>query len=161
MAIIIAHQYNYFYDGFLGCAYMRSSDILTKSFYEHTKEYLSKKSKMTGEEIVDRMSALYTYLKVDNVLAISVNDFAQRYLPDAGVRDTYSAYMQAKNMPMISFSKDLEMLKGKLKRRKIKFTSDVYIYAPFEAFSENVQFLEQTDADTTVKIKGHIKTEIT
>ena len=152
---------NYFYDGFLGCTYMRSSDILTKTFYEHTKEFLAKKSKMTGEEIVDRMSALYTYLKVDNNQTISIDDFAQKYLPDAKARDSYSVYMQSKNVPMISFSKDMAMLKGKLKRRKIKFTNDVYIYAPFENFSENVQLLERTDEDTTVKIKGHIKTETT
>jgi hypothetical protein len=152
---------NYFYDGFLGCAYQRSSDILTKTFYEHTKEFLTKKSKMPGEEIVDRMSALYTYLKVDNNQTISVDDFAQRYLPDAGAKDSYSAYMQSTNVPMISFSKDLTMLKGKLNRRKIKFTNDVYIYAPSETFNENVQFVEKTDADTTVRIKGHIKTETT
>jgi hypothetical protein len=145
----------------LGCAYQRSSDILTKTFYEHTKEYLTKKSKMTGEEIVDRMSALYTYLKVDNNQTISVDDFAQRYLPDVVARDSYSIYMQNKNVPMISFNKDMAMLKGKLKKRKIKFTNDVYILAPSETFNENVQFLEKTEVDTTVKIKGHIKTETT
>jgi hypothetical protein len=152
---------NYFYDGYLGCAYQRNSDILTKTFYEHTKEFLTKKSKMTGEEIVDRMSALYTYLKVDNNQTISIDDFAQRYFPDAEEKDSYSAYMQSKNVPMISFNKDMAMLKGKLKRRKIKFTNDVYIYAPSETFNENVQFLEKTDDDTIVKIKGHIKTETT
>jgi len=152
---------NYFFDGFLGCAYMRSSDILTKSFYDNTKEYLTKKTDMTGEEIVDRISALYTYLKVDNTQTIGVADFAQRYLPDPVVRDSYTAFMQGKNIPMISFSKDMELLKGKLKSRKIKFTSDVYIYAPFDNFSENIQFIDKTDFDTTVKIKGQVKTETT
>jgi hypothetical protein len=152
---------NYFFDGFLGCNYKKDDEILTRDFYENTKEFLSnpKKSKLSGGEIVDRMTALYTYLKVDNIQTISVDDFAQKYLPDVEVRDLYSNYMQSKKIPMNSFSKNTDMIKNKLRKRKIKFTNEVDIYAPSEDFEKNVRFIEKTEISTIVEIKGKIKTE--
>jgi len=150
---------NYFYDNFLGCTYKRNSAMLTKEFFEHSKEFFTKKSKMSGEDIVNSVSALHTYLKVDKTPLVSVDDFGQKYLPDAATQDSYSTYMQSKKVPITSFQKNTDLIKNKLGQRKLKFSNDIRIYAPSENFDENVKIVKKTDISTLVEIKGHVTTE--
>jgi len=150
----------YFYEGFMGCAFPKTSDVLTRDFFYSTKEFITKQSSLSGEQKVDGMTALYTYLKIDNTATISVSDFANRYLPDAPTRDLYTGFMQTKRIPMNSIRKNMEMLSGKLKRRKVRFTNKVDIYGPVENFSENVEILSCTDTSTNILIKGKICAEV-
>ena len=47
----------------------------------------------------------------------------------------------------------------KLKKRRIKFSNSVDVYAPVDKFSENVSIISSDNDSTTIKIKGTIKTE--
>lgn len=149
----------YFYEGFMGCAFPKTSDVLTKEFFYSTKEFITKQSNLSGEQKVDRMTALYTYLKIDNTATISVSDFANRYLPDAPTRDNYTNYMQSKRIPMNSIRKNMDMLSGKLRRRKVRFTNHVDIYAPVENFNDNIEIIGSTETATNILIKGKICAE--
>jgi uncharacterized protein YjbK len=148
---------SYFYDGFMGCAFPKTSDILTKEFFFATKEFITKKSTMQGQDRMDKMSALYTYLKVDTSETISVAEFSQRYFSDPTMKDQYENYMESKKIPATTIHKNMEKLS--IRNRKVKFTNNVTIYAPVEDFEKNFMILDQTDTTTDVRIKGHIKSE--
>lgn len=150
---------DYFWNSFMGCAYQKNSQVATKDFFHKTKEFITKKSTLSGEKIVDTMSALYTYLKVDTTQTISVSDFAERYFTDASIKDSYEGYMQSQKIPMNSIHKDISMLSLKKKERKIKFNNLVKIYAPVEKFNDNVKIIETTNEETIIQIKGRVASE--
>lgn len=149
----------YFYDTFLGCAFQRNNDVLTKDFFNFTKEYITQKSNLTGPQKIDTMSALYVYMKVRTESILNVNDFAQTYLPTPSAKDAYKSYMASKKVPATDISRDLSMIASKLKKRRIKFTNAVDVYAPVDNFSDNVSVISSDEGSTTLKIKGTIKTE--
>lgn len=148
---------NYFYDGFMGCSFPKTSDILTKEFFYATKEFITQKANISGQDKVDKMSALYTYLKVDTSPTISVAEFAQRYFADADLKDQYTNFMEAKKVPSTTIHKNMEKLT--LRNRKVKFTNEVSLYAPVDKFSENVEIIASTDTTTEIRINGRIKSE--
>lgn len=149
----------YFYDAFLGCAFQRKNDVLTKDFFNYTKEFITKKSDFSGQEKVDAMSALYVYMKVRTEDRLNVGDFAQTYIASPMQRDSYKEYMASRKVPATDIIRDLSMVASKLRRRRIKFTNSVDIYAPVDDFKENITILESSPDSTTLKIKGTIKTE--
>ncbi|MGI6162214.1 MAG: nucleoid-associated protein [Christensenellales bacterium] len=148
---------NYFYDGFMGCTFPKTSDILTKEFFFATKEFITKKANIPGQDKVDKMSALYTYLKVDTSPTISVAEFAQRYFADADLKDQYTNFMETKKVPSTTIHKSMEKLN--LRNRKVRFTNEVSLYAPVDKFSENVEIIATTDTTTDIRINGKIKSE--
>lgn len=150
---------NYFYDGFMGCAFQRKSEIMTRDFFNYTKEYITKKSGLPGDSVVEAMSALYVYLKVNTNLNINVGEFGQQYFADANIRDEYSRFMETKKVPQNNIRKDLTLLANKLKQRKIRFTNNVLLYAPIDNFNINVEIIEKTESHTTMKINGSIQAE--
>lgn len=150
---------NYFYDAFLGCAFQRKSDVLTRNFFNYTKEYITKKADLNGQEKIDAMSALYVYMKVRTDNNLNVGDFAQTYFASPVQRDSYKTYMATKKVPATDIVRDLSMIASKLKKRRIKFTNAVDIYAPVDNFNENLTIISSEIDSTTLKIKGTIKTE--
>lgn len=149
----------YFYDTFLGCAFQRNNDVLTKDFFNHTKDFITKKSGLNGVKQVEVMSALYVYMKVRIDNRLNVGSFAQEYFEQPEIRDNYQAYMASKRVPATDIVRDNSMIASKLKRRRIKFTNSVDIYAPIDDFSNNVEIVESNADSTTLKINGAVKTE--
>lgn len=149
----------YFYETFMGCAFQRKSEVLTRDFFNYAKEFITKKAQFDGEQIVDCMSALYVYLKTDTNPNINIREFANTYFPNAEVIDEFSKFMEQKKMPLNNIHKDNSLIKSKLINRKIKFSNSVLLTAPVDRFSENITILEKTLEDTTIKIKGTITSE--
>lgn len=149
----------YFYDTFLGCAFQRNNDVLTKDFFNHTKDFITKKSGLDGRQQVDAMSALYVYMKVRAENRLNVGGFAQEYFALPETRDSYQAYMASKRVPATDIIRDTSMIASKLKKRRIKFSNSVDIYAPIDDFAQNVEILESNAECTTLRINGTVKTE--
>ncbi|MFP7754142.1 nucleoid-associated protein [Thermodesulfobacteriota bacterium B35] len=144
----------YFYNSFLGCSVSPSSKKLTKDFYHLTKEFINNSELPDGYKI-DLQNSLYSYLKTSQQTTISVNTFAEEFLP-IETRDTYCNFMAQKEFPQHAITKDLTHLKGKLRRRKINFTSKVKLEGPADEFNELIQIIEATESSTTVRISGKI-----
>lgn len=149
----------YFYDAFLGCTFQRKSDVLTRDFFNYTKEFITKKSGLPGKDKVELMSALYVYIKVRADNSLNVGDFAQEYFHTPEFKDSYQDYMTSKKVPATNIPRDLSMISSKLRKRRIKFSNSVDIYAPVDNFSDNVTILSSEGDSTTLKIQGTIKTE--
>ncbi len=59
-----------------------------------------------------------------------------------------------------SISKDLSLLKGKLRRQSVKFVSGVTLYASPAIFKESVKVGVFLDGWTDIKIKGKVESGV-
>jgi hypothetical protein len=144
----------YFYGGFLGCSLSSNSKKLTSDFYTYSKDYIDISS-LADDKKLDLNYALYTYLKINQTNTISTADFSDQYLPE--LKDNYQQYMEGKNFPANSITKDLSYLKNKLQKRRIRFSSNVKLEAPSDNFNELVEIIGTEDGNTLIKIKGIIR----
>ncbi len=135
----------YFYSDFLGCGYPETSARTTKLFYESAHQFISDMD-VPEEKKSDLFSALTTYLKVDTSSTISSSDFAEKYLDDIDVQDTFMEHMKDSGLPDNTFTKDIEHIEKQLQLRKINFRSKVKITAPSDIF-DNLVSIESIDGD--------------
>lgn len=144
----------YFYNLFLGCTFKSNSKIITRDFYENTREFINK-LEISDEEKFDLNMELYSYAKSPINTTIGIEDFANNSL-DAEIRDTYETFMKEKNIPETLIQKDTQYIESRLKQRKIKFSNDVSIIGPSEKFKDLVQVISEEDNVTMLMIKGKI-----
>ncbi|EIL2908410.1 TPA: nucleoid-associated protein [Vibrio diabolicus] len=152
---------HYFYSSFLGCGYPITSARTTKQYYEATSEFISDMD-VSAEKRNDLQNALVTYLKHDTSDVVNPTDFANRFFNDEE-KDSYSEYLEDKNLPTTSFTKDIEHISNKLKTRKLSFSKNVKITAPSSVFKDLIE-IESIDNDaegqpvkwTKVTIKDQI-----
>lgn len=145
---------SYFYSDFLGCIFSPTDKKLTSDFYNYTNDFINKLD-IDEECKLDLKTSLYTYLKISNSTTIKTADFANQYLAKEH-KPLYEDYMEKKLFPKQAVNKDLTYLKNILKRRKVKFNSDVKIDAPQESFNELVIIGVFQDGYTNIKVKGSI-----
>lgn len=144
----------YFYDSFLGCSFSPSDKKLTSDFYHFTKDYIENID--TNEETkLDLNTSLYSYLKVSQSNIINVVEFAEQYL-EQEQRDNFANFMYDKGFPERAVNKDITYIKYKLRRRNLKFTSDVKISAPSDEFEDLVNIAGSDNGRTLVSIKGSL-----
>jgi len=134
----------YFYELFLGCRFRQDSSYLTRAFFDHTREFITQ-IKVEPEVRDDLLTSLYTYLKVDQRPTIEVSIFAEAYFPP-GSRDDYRNFMQRKHFPLTAVQKDTADLKGRLRKRRVKFSGSIELIAPPESF-KNLITIERAPAD--------------
>ncbi|WP_132995867.1 nucleoid-associated protein [Sporanaerobacter acetigenes] len=146
----------YFYGSFLGCTFLPLSQNLTRDFYNNTKEFIDTNNHFNNEDKIDLNYALYTYLNTSKNNIISVDQFATEYL-EKDVIDLYSNYMELNGVSMTGIQKDLNLIKKTLKKRRIKFSSNVNISAPSENFKDIIEISKQKDDWTFIKVKGIIE----
>lgn len=145
----------YFYSTFLGSTFKKNSKIMTRDFYEKTKEVINELD-ITDEEKIDLNMGLYTYVKSGVNSTLSIGEFSNQYLRE-DLRDYYQNRMKEKEVSSTAISKDLAYLNNRLKQRKIKFTSEVSITGPSDKFNDSVNVLECADNRTIIEIIGKIK----
>jgi 37-kD nucleoid-associated bacterial protein len=155
----------YFYEAFLGCVIPQNSSYLTKSFFDHTKEFIRGLS-LPPEKRADLLTGLYTYLKVDNTPTLSVNAFSKSYLPNDAA-DDFETFMKQRKFPLSAIQKDITDLHSVLRLRKMMFSQSIKFTAPHEAFKEmvTVEPMEGKGPDgqpqqwTLIIIRDHIREE--
>lgn len=143
----------YFYNKFLGMNISKSSKKLTQDFYENTISFINT-SEVSEEEKLNLHEALRSELR-SNKATINITTFANDNIPEK-VRSQYTSMMAAKQLPTISFNKDVEFISSKLKRRnKLVFTNDIWISVPPDELKTLIEILPNTEKDSTIlKIKG-------
>lgn len=134
----------YFYGIFLGCSIPQNSAHLTRTFFEHTQNFI-RELPVSQEERNDLHNALYSYLQTSQAPTIQVNDFSTTYIPTAS-RDAFANFMQSKNFPTTVVQKDTTEIKNKLRRRKVRFSGSIELTAPPESFKELIS-MRTVDAD--------------
>lgn len=125
---------HYFYSSFLGCGYPETSARTTKQFYDATCNFLNDMD-VSEEKRSDLHNALIFYLKHENSSVINPTEFSARYF-DIETRDSYSEFLEEKNIPTTAFTKDIQHISKKLKTRKISFSKNVKLTAPSQIFKD-------------------------
>ena len=142
----------YFYKTFLKCRLAENASRKTKLFYQTAKDFINNLA-IAQDDKVNLRGALITYLR-SNKAIIEPRSFAKDYLPE-NQQDHF--FKKCKDVGITqSITKDLSLLKGKLRRQSVKFSSKVTIYAAPEIFRDSVVIEKSIEGWTNVKIKGSI-----
>jgi hypothetical protein len=144
----------YFYSTFLKCQLSHNASRQTKQFYEVVNEFIDQLVVPQAEK-VELRGDLIAYLR-GNRATLEPRAFAQDVFPQAQ-QDAFVRKCRDSGITQ-AISKDLDLLKGKLRRQSVKFTSNVTLYAPPDAFRESVKILgTSADGWTELKIRGLVE----
>jgi hypothetical protein len=144
----------YFYSTFLKCKLSHNAARQTKQFYEVVRSFIEEMPVSQAERI-EYQGDLISYVR-QNQATLEPRTFAQAVLPqdqqDSFVRKCREAGITQ------AFSKDLALVKGKLRRQSVKFSSNVTLYAPSEVFRDAVKITGTSeDGWTELKIRGSVE----
>lgn len=153
----------YFFESFLGLELPQSAPRMTRKFWEGTRSFIQNAA-IPEEDKADLFTSLYSYLKVDQTPTVEVGAFANAYL-EPNMRSPYRNHMVGEDFPTTAVPKDLSELTGKLKRRRVRFSREIQLSAPADAFADLIT-IETINQDgtagaggawTRVTIKDHIR----
>lgn len=144
----------YFYRTFLKCKLSHNAARQTKQFYEVVRSFIEEMP-VSQTEKVSYHGDLISYLR-QNRSTLEPRSFAQDVLPQDH-QDSFVRKCREQGITQ-AFSKELDLLKGKLRRQSVKFSSNVTLYAPSEVFRDSVQITGTSeDGWTELKIRGSIE----
>lgn len=135
----------YFYNTFLGCGYPKTSARTTQKFYIETSKFINDMD-ISEEKRSDIHTALNVYLKQEKTDVINPTEFASRHF-DIETCDSYSVYLKDKELPLTSFTKDIQYVAPKLKTRKLAFSQNIKIIVPADKFSDLIEMEEVYESD--------------
>jgi hypothetical protein len=125
----------YFYSTFLKCRLADNAPRKTKIFFEVARDFIGR-LEISQAERVELQGDLISYLR-GNRAVIEPRTFAQDVLPEAQ-QDSFIRKCTETGITQ-AVTKDLSLLKGKLRRQSLKFSSNVTLYAPADVFRESVR----------------------
>lgn len=147
----------YFYGTFLGCSIAENAAIKTQRFFNITRDFINEMD-IEQNQKVEYYYDLISYIR-GNETVINPTAFARAVLPE-NQQDKFIRTCEGLDLRG-SFSKNNNMIKNKLRRQSLKFSSDVTIIASPDTLNNSVQILRTETIDdedwTILKIKG--KTE--
>ncbi|MDC4659897.1 nucleoid-associated protein [Acinetobacter baumannii] len=135
----------YFYSTFAGCGYPETSARTTKFFYDATKNFILNLENKTSEEKYELTNALTTYLKLGQSSLVNPIDFAESFFGKE-IIDDYRTHLKANQIPLTSFTKDVEHIKNQLKLHKVTFSNNVKIEADPDTFKNDI-LMETIEGD--------------
>lgn len=143
----------YFYSTFLKCRLADNAPRKTKQFYETARAFIDEMNVPQAEK-VELRGDLISYLRGNRAM-LEPRTFAQDVLP----QENQEAFLRkCRDLGMSeAITKDLQLLKGKMKRQSLKFSSNVTLYAPADVFKDSVKIMGTTDGWTELKILGLIE----
>lgn len=144
----------YFYSSFLKCKLSNNAARQTKQFFEVVHSFIDEMA-VSPAERVSYQGDLISYFR-QNRETIEPRTFAREVLPQAH----QGAFVRKCRDEGIgqAFSKELDLVKGRLRRQSLKFSSNVTLYAPSEVFRDAVIITGISDDGwTELKIRGSIE----
>ncbi|MDR2034264.1 MAG: nucleoid-associated protein [Helicobacteraceae bacterium] len=141
----------YFCVSFLGCRPAENAKRKTKEFFEMTLEIVRSWTDMDSITKVNTRSNLTAYMR-SNETIINPIEFARNYIPQSH-QDRYIQECRDKNIAE-SITKDVSLIKARIKKTSIKFSSQVTIVAPPDIFSDSVHIDAVEQEWTMVRIRG-------
>lgn len=138
----------YFYRDFLGFKTESNSKIRTQVFYDKSLEFIKAKIH-DPEQRCEAVNKLVSFLKNEQS-GVVLNEYKNNFLPE-NLRDEYELEVQSK-FPH-AFPKDNELIKTRLKNRKVTFSGGVYLYAPLDTFFKNIKFVNSEEELQALEIE--------
>lgn len=146
----------YFYRTFLRCKLSQNAAWFTKIFFETAKSFVEDKF-VEPEERLAYHGDIISYLRKNEAI-IDPRSFARDVLHDTQLQDAFIRKCSDHGIGD-AFTKDTSLVKGKLRRQSVKFSSNVTLYASSEVFQDSVKIKGLSDDGwTELKIRGSIET---
>jgi hypothetical protein len=153
----------YFFEVFLGLELPKSASRMTRKFWEGTQSFIHSVN-IPEEKKADLLTGLYSYLKVDQAQTVGISAFADAYL-ETSMHTPYRNHMIAEDFPTIAVAKDLSELTNKLRRRRLRFSRNVQLVAPADAFADLITLetindhgaVDEAGAWTRIIVKDRIR----
>lgn len=143
----------YFYKTFLGCKIAVTAAVNTKKFFETITNFINN-SKLPQDKKVTLRGDVISHLR-GNVDVINPTTFAKEVLPKE-YQDPFLSECREKGVAD-SFSRDITLIRAKLRRQSIRFSSNVTLYAPPDVLKESVIVKNQDEEGwTDIRIRGFI-----
>lgn len=150
----------YFYSAFLGCRLADNSAKQTRDFYEKTRKFIDSVSTDASERIEIR-GHLVSYLKSQKSV-ISTSDFAESYLPTEK-QTAYKEMMKKAGISDTGISKDNALVKTRLRKQTLRFSSKVFLYASPEQIRDSIKIEKSIKKGgskwTRLLIKGELENQ--
>jgi len=144
----------YFYSTFLKCKLSHNAARQTKQFYEVVRSFIEEMPVSQAKRVAYH-GDLISYFR-QNRATLEPRTFARDVLPEAQ-QDAFVKKCREEGITQ-AFSKELALVKGKLQRQSVKFSSNVTLYAPSEVFRDAVKIIGTSDDGwTELKIRGSIE----
>lgn len=140
----------YFYSAFLKCKQAENAPRQTKKFYEETKRFIEIMQIDAGEKIALN-GDLVSYMRGNRTI-LEPSEFAREFLPEEQ-QDKFVNHCRKSDITG-AVTKDLTLLKGKMRRQSVKFSSNVTLYATPDVFKESVKVGDFNNGWTEIKILG-------
>jgi hypothetical protein len=144
----------YFYGSFLKCKLSNNAARQSKQFFEVVHSFIDKMPVSQADRVAYKGDLISYFCQ--NRETIEPRTFAREVLPEAH----QVAFVKRCRDEGIgqAFSKELDMIKGKLRRQSLKFSSNVTLYAPSDVFRDAVKIIGTSeDGWTELKIRGSIE----
>lgn len=145
----------YFYGSFLKCRLAESAPRLTKQFYEVARGFIDSMSCEQSEKL-ELHGDLISFMRGNRTI-LEPRTFAQEVLPEAN-QDAFIRVCRDAGITQ-AVTKDLGLLKGKMRRQSVKFSSNVTLFASPDVFRDSVKISGVSDDGwTEIKVRGEIET---
>lgn len=148
---------HYFYSQFLGSDMLHSQKKITRDFFELSSKFINS-SPVSQDRKFELLDALRTELR-SNRATVHSETFAADNL-DAVIQQGYLDFLAQNDFQAGAFSKDIEYIKGRLKKRqRIKFSHGVEISAPADSLHSLVTIQESNAQRTVLVINASIESQ--
>jgi hypothetical protein len=145
----------YFYSTFLKCKLSHNAARQTKQFFEVVRVFIDELPVSQAQRVAFH-GDLISYFR-QNATILEPRTFAKDVLPPAH-QDKFVQKCREAGITQ-AFSKELDLVKGKLRRQSVKFSSNVTLYAPADVFRDAVKITGiSEDGWTDLKIRGTVET---
>jgi hypothetical protein len=136
---------NFFLSKFLGCRLVQQPSVLTEEFLSATEAWIATvddPEKKTRYEI-----QLLAHLNNNRLHDVDPRGYAQSALT-AREQDDYMGFLQSRDAPRRRFPKDIEAIRGRIKRVAHEYESGIKLVAPPQAMTDHVRFEAQESGRT-------------
>lgn len=143
----------FFLTDFLGCRFTERADVLTQRFFEAAESWINT---LKDDEKKGRYQVALLGEMQSNKTSLSIDRFASDHF-EVEDRDDFAASLKASSVPAREFSKDTELVRGKLARLRIDTKSGVMVLAPPETVSDGTVRIEANEDETsTVTVRDTV-----
>lgn len=140
---------------FLGCQFVRRSDVLTETFFKEGQRFIARTAKDDPERHADYQIALLSEMQSSSK-SLSAETFAQLHLRQED-QDAFVAHLSDCGLPVKSFRKDVTLVASSIRRFKLQTERGATVLAPPEMYSDGSLTVESSDEQlSTLTITDHI-----
>lgn len=150
---------DFFLSDFLGCELISEPQMVTKSFFESTQEFINSSS-LSPSDKASMINHLVSQL-TNNYPTVNIRKFSEDSFPissvDSGLVDEYINEIE-ESCQCTTFVKDTALISGKLKKQQFSFVSGVSVIVPGDLKdSDIIKYGETEDRKMKMEIIDSVK----